>query len=127
MGELRLDVVEYTGPTRWDWVLTGPDGRLLSRHEVRLNPYDPQYDAFTDLTAQLRWAAIPGRRTQDEAELVYKVGGWISDQVLGPLGAAMVAAAPATVRVVLPAGPAGWRSARWSWPMSTAGRSRSRM
>jgi tetratricopeptide (TPR) repeat protein len=107
MAELRLEVVEYTGPTRWDWVLSGPDGRLLARHEARLDPHDPQYDAFTDLTAQLRWAAIPGRRTQDEAELVDEVGGWIGDQVLGPVGAAMVAAGPATVRVVLPAG------ARW--------------
>jgi hypothetical protein len=100
---LRLEVVAYEGPTRWRWVLTGPNGQFLASHEVRLNPYDWQYDALGNLNGLLRWRPIPDRRIADEAQIVADVGDWISDQVLGPVGPALLAARPATVRVIVPA------------------------
>jgi hypothetical protein len=47
----------------------------------------------------------PDRRIAHEAEIVGDVGAWIGEQVLGAVGAAMAAARPATVRVVVPADP----------------------
>jgi hypothetical protein len=53
----------------------------------------------------LRWRVSPDRRIAHEAEIVAGVGAWIGDQVLGAVGAAMAAARPATVRVVVPTDP----------------------
>ncbi|GAA4619299.1 hypothetical protein GCM10023195_87140 [Actinoallomurus liliacearum] len=103
MAELRCEVTDYDGPARWRWVLTGPGGRFLGDHEVRLDETDWQYEAFTDLRAYLLWHTAPDRRMEQETRIVAEVGAWLGEQVFGPLGAAMVRERPATVRIVVPA------------------------
>ncbi|MGW5126176.1 CHAT domain-containing protein [Streptomyces sp. NPDC004069] len=101
---LRLEAREVAGPDRWRWVLTGPDGRMLARHDVRLDLASPWYEAAVDLPGYLWRHAAPDLRDVREAEIVRDVGSWLGEQVLGPVADALRAAAPAVVRVVVPAG-----------------------
>ncbi len=103
MGDLRLEAREFQGLTSWRWVLTGPGGTLIAEHEVRLDARSWQYEAFRDLLGYLRWHAAPDRRVQDEARISAEVGRWITAEVLGPVAAAMAAASPAAVEVIVPA------------------------
>jgi hypothetical protein len=105
-----LEVREFAGLGRWRWVLTGPGGRFLADHEVRLDTGCWQFEAFTDLQGYLYWHAAPDRRVEDEARIVAEVGEWIGTEVFGPVAAAMVKARPPSVRVVVPTEPA---QARW--------------
>jgi len=105
LEELRLEARDFAGPGLWRWVLTGPDGMFLADHEVRLDTECWQFEAFTGLAEYLRWRVSPARRVAHEAEIVAAVGAWIGEQVLGPVATAMAAARPATVRVIVPAGP----------------------
>ncbi|NEA64736.1 CHAT domain-containing protein [Streptomyces sp. SID12488] len=100
--ELTLHVEDFAGPDRWRWVLVAPDGGVLARHEVRLDPTGPQYEAFLDLPGYLRRHAAPDVRAAREREIVRDVGTWIGTEVLGPVAPALLAAAPAVVRVVVP-------------------------
>ncbi|WP_405820152.1 CHAT domain-containing protein [Streptomyces sp. NBC_01390] len=102
VAELTLLVEDFTGPDRWRWLLLGPDGGVLARHEVRLDPAGPQYEAFLDLPGYLRRHAAPDVRAVREREIVREVGTWIGAEVLGPVAPALLAAAPAVVRVVVP-------------------------
>lgn len=45
-----------------------------------------EYEAFTDLDEHLRRYAAPDRRRASEAEIVERVGRWIGETVLGPVG-----------------------------------------
>jgi len=105
LRELRLEARDFAGPGRWRWVLTGPGGAFLADHEVRLDTGCWQFEAFTGLAEYLRWRVSPYRRSAHEAEIVAEVGTWIGEQVLGPVAAAMAAARPATVRVIVPTVP----------------------
>ncbi|MGW3646994.1 CHAT domain-containing protein [Streptomyces sp. NPDC000878] len=100
--ELTLLVEDFAGPDHWRWVLVAPDGEVLARHEVRLDPTGPQYEAFLDLPGHLRRHAPPDVRAAREREIVREVGAWIGAEVLGPIAPALLAAAPAVVRVVVP-------------------------
>uniref|UniRef100_UPI000A382B1D CHAT domain-containing protein n=1 Tax=Streptomyces reticuliscabiei TaxID=146821 RepID=UPI000A382B1D len=100
--ELTLHVEDFAGPDRWRWVLVAPDGNVLARHDVRLDPSGPQYEAFVDLPGYLRRHAAPDVRAAREREIVRDVGTWIGAEVLGPVAPALLAAAPAVVRVVVP-------------------------
>ena len=102
MSDLRLEVREFESLAKWRWVLTGPGGKLLADHEVRLDAGCWQFDAFTDLPEYLRWRAPRDRGIEDEARIVAEVGEWVGAQVLGPVGAVMVEKHPATVRLVVP-------------------------
>ncbi|WP_327696701.1 CHAT domain-containing protein [Streptomyces sp. NBC_00459] len=102
MAELTLHVEDFAGPDRWRWVLVAPDGGVLARHEVRLDPTGPRYEAFLDLPGYLRRHAAPDVRAAREREIVRDVGTWIGAEVLGPVAPALLAAAPAVVRVVVP-------------------------
>jgi tetratricopeptide (TPR) repeat protein len=103
MRLLQLEVLDFDGPARWRWRLTDlPGGRFLADHQVDLDQTNAEYEAFTDLDAYLRWNAAPDRRLESEAELLTQVGGWIGEQVLGPVGPAILNLQPATVRLVLP-------------------------
>ncbi|MFH9571925.1 CHAT domain-containing protein [Streptomyces sp. NPDC017454] len=103
MTELLLEAHDVAGPGRWRWELTGPDGRVPARHTVRIDPDSPRYEAFLDLPGHVRRHAAPDERTVREREIVREVGEWIGTEILGPVGPALVAAAPAVVRVVVPA------------------------
>ncbi|MFF3375774.1 CHAT domain-containing protein [Streptomyces sp. NPDC002680] len=100
--ELTLLVEDFAGPDHWRWVLVAPDGEVLARHEVRLDPTGPLYEAFLDLPGHLRRHAPPDVRAAREREIVREVGAWIGAEVLGPVAPALLAAAPAVVRVVVP-------------------------
>ena len=102
MCELRLEVREYQGPARWLWTLTGRGGEFLAGHQVQLDADCWEYEAFTDLTGYLRLHVVPDRRAEDEARIVARVGEWIGEHVLGPVGLAIAAARPAIVRVIVP-------------------------
>jgi hypothetical protein len=101
---LRLEAREFTDLTRWRWVLTDRTGAFVADHEVRLEPNDWQYEAFTDLRRYVSWHADPGERyAEDEARIVADVGAWIGGQVLGDtIAKALARNRNATVRVVLP-------------------------
>ncbi|MCW3814072.1 CHAT domain-containing protein [Micromonospora sp. DR5-3] len=89
---MRLEVLDFAGPARWRWRLTDADGRFVADHEVNLNADEWQYEAFIDLSGYLLWHAAPDRRLTSEAELVGRVGEWIGQQVLGPIGEALLRA-----------------------------------
>ncbi|MER7051792.1 CHAT domain-containing protein [Streptomyces sp. NPDC000351] len=101
--ELLLEAHDVAGPDRWRWELTGPDGGVLARHTVRLDPGSSRYEAFLDLPGHVRRHAAPDERTVRERQIVREVGEWIGTEILGPVGPALAAAAPAVVRVVVPA------------------------
>ncbi|GGL94346.1 hypothetical protein GCM10010129_42850 [Streptomyces fumigatiscleroticus] len=103
--ELRLEAHDVTGPGHWRWRLTAPDGRVLARHEVRLDPDSPQYEALADVPDHVRRHAAPDQRAVREPELVREVGEWIGSRILGPVGPVLAAAAPVVVRVVVPVEP----------------------
>lgn len=100
--QLRLEAQDVVGPDRWRWALTGPDGRALARHDVRLDPDSPQYEAALDLLGYLRRHAAPDLRETGQEEIVREVGEWLGGEVLGPVADALCAAAPAVVQVVTP-------------------------
>ena len=102
MDKLRLEVTSFTDIAHWRWRLTDAHGAFKADHQVTLNQSDPAYNAFTDLYGYLRYYAAPDRLLEDEAEIIARLGRWIGEQVLGPVGAAIVEHAPVTVRVCLP-------------------------
>ena len=102
VGELRLEAREFESLTRWRWVLIGPGGSLIADHQVRLDAGCWQFEAFADLRRYLRWHVAPDRRMEDETRIVAQVGEWIGEQVLGPVAESLLAARPATVRVIVP-------------------------
>ena len=115
---LRLEVRDFAGPLRWRWLLSDEDtGVPLADHQVDLAGGPGEFAAFADLYRYLRWNAVPDRRTASEAEIAGRVGAWAGEAVLGrAVGEAIVAAAPVTVRVVVPER-AGFVL---SWPLELA-------
>ena len=99
---LRLEAAGFDGAARWRWVLTGPGGKFLADHQVDLDTGRWEFEAFSDLQGYLGRYVAPDQRLAQEAGILARVGAWAGDQVLGPVGAAMVAARPAVVRVVVP-------------------------
>jgi CHAT domain/NB-ARC domain len=102
VAELRLEVREFKDLTGWRWVLTDAAGVFVADHDVNLDAACWQYEAFADLLGYLSWHIAPDSRDDGEAVTVAEVGAWIGEQVLGPIAAALAAARPATVRVVVP-------------------------
>jgi hypothetical protein len=102
VGELRLEVRDFAGPTRWRWVLRDRDGAFVTDHEVRLDAGCSEYEAFSDLLQYLDWHVAPDQLVRDEARIVRELGEWIGSRVLGPIAQALVRERPATVRVVVP-------------------------
>ncbi len=102
---LRLEAAEFDGAARWRWVLTGPGEKVLASHQVDLDTGRWEFEALTDLQGYLRRYVAPDRRLAQEAQILAGVGAWTGEQVLGPVGAALVAARPAVVRVVVPEDP----------------------
>ncbi len=104
---VRLEVADFGsaggGGLGWRWVLTGPGGVFLADHVVAVGAGDPWLEAFADLGGYLGWRADPADRVASEAGLVSGFGRWLGERVFGPVGAALVARAPVTVRVVVPA------------------------
>lgn len=98
---MRLEVLDYAGPTRWRWRLTDA-GTFLADHQVDLDPRQWQYGAFHDLHGYLWRNAAPDRRLAHEAELVAGVGEWITEQVFGAI-AAVLARERRPVRIEVPA------------------------
>jgi hypothetical protein len=107
MDELQLEVTAFTDIAHWRWRLTDVHGAFKADHQVALNQSDPAYDAFTNLYDYLCYHAAPDRRLEHEAEIIAWLGRWIGEQVLGPVGAAIVEHAPVVVRVRLPEEAAG--------------------
>jgi CHAT domain len=103
---LVLRAVDVAGPYRWRWLLIDESsGLLLADHPVELERGTDETKAFGNLYRFVRWRADPDRRVSSEAELVCWLGAWIGSVVLGArIGYAIAAAAPVTVRVVVPAG-----------------------
>jgi len=116
MGELILKVGRYQDPAHWDWTLTGTDGVFLADHQVRLDSGCWELGAVSSLPSYLWSHAAPDRRLAEETRIVAEVGDWIGEQVLGPIAQAMVAARPATVRVIIPREAA----ALLGWPLQLA-------
>jgi CHAT domain/AAA ATPase domain len=116
MAELRLEVSRYQDPAQWDWELAGADGEFLAGHRVRLDTSRWELAAVSAFPAYLRSHAAPDRRVEEETRIVAGVGDWIGEQVFGPIAPAMVAARPATVRVIIPEE----AEALLGWPLQLA-------
>ena len=117
---LRLEAKEFTDDgSRWRWVLTDERGAFLADHQVELDASRWEFEAFTGLQGYLRWHVAPDRRLEEEARVLAKVGTWAGEQVLGPVGPALVAEAPVVVRVVVPAEPPQAARLLW-WPLELA-------
>jgi CHAT domain-containing protein len=115
---LTLEAVDVTGPWQWRWLLTdGQTGAPLADHAVRLDPAAEAVARFADLYGHAHWRAAPDRRVADGARLVAEAGAWAARELLGDrIGAAIVAAAPVTVLVRVPA----TASAVLGWPLELA-------
>jgi tetratricopeptide (TPR) repeat protein len=106
---LLLQAVDVAGslpvPLRWRWRLTDEGtGEVLAEHLVDLDAGCAELAMVRDLYGYVRWHAAPDRRAADEARIVSQVGEWAGRVLLGEkVGAAIVAAAPVTVRVAIPA------------------------
>lgn len=102
--DLSLEVRDFEALSRFRWVLTEPGGGVLADHQVRLDPNSPEYEAFNGLYDHLLWRAAPDPWTkkQDEARIIDALGEWIGARVLGPIGTALAASRPVTVRVIVP-------------------------
>ena len=98
---LVLQAVDVRGPTQWRWLLTDEaTGNLLADQQVALDPDAPEVRGFGDVYRYVRSYAAPDRRAEDEARLVAELGVWAGRVLLGErVGAAIVSAAPVTVRV----------------------------
>jgi tetratricopeptide (TPR) repeat protein len=118
MGQLLLEVRDLEGPLRWRWLLSDErTGAPLADHQVDLAGAPGEFAAFADLYRYLRHYAVPDRRTASETEIAARVGAWAGEAVLGrAVCDAIVAAAPVTVRVVVPE-QAGFVL---SWPLELA-------
>jgi tetratricopeptide (TPR) repeat protein len=99
---LRLEVLDFDGPSQWRWRLTDTAGGFLADHQVELDATAWQFEAFQDMHRFLQWNAAPDRRLAHEAELMEQVGDWIGGQVLGPV-AAVLARERRLVRLEVPA------------------------
>jgi hypothetical protein len=103
---LLLSAADVVGPRRWRWELRNEaSGEVIGQHQVALDdPADSsQVDAFCDLYEYVRWHIDPLWR-DDEQRIIRETGTWARDAVLGDtITAAIVAAAPATVLVSVPA------------------------
>lgn len=123
---LLLEAVDVTGPLRWRWLLRDEDtGNPLADHQVHLDPDSAEVARFRDLYGYVRSYAAPDQRTEDGARFVREAGEWAGRELLGePVGAAILAEAPVTVRVKVPAaldavlcGRSNWRTPTGSrWP-----------
>jgi hypothetical protein len=98
---LVLRAVDVRGPLRWRWLLTDDQtGAPLADHEVALDAGAAEVRAFGDVYRYARAYAVPDRRAEDEQRLVAELGAWAGTALLGErIGAAIVEAAPVTVRV----------------------------
>jgi hypothetical protein len=102
---LVLQAVDVSGPWRWRWLLSdGESGRPVADHGVELDPVDDGLAAFGDLYQYVDQHASPDHPGADEARIVTRAGTWAGRVLLGEaVGTAIVAAAPVTVRVCVPA------------------------
>jgi len=98
---LTLEAADCGGPEQWRWVLRDDTGAVIGDHEVRLDPTDPQLEAFRRLPRYLRRSVSPDDPIGSEATLVADLGDWIGAQVLGPIGPLLVDHAPAVVELRL--------------------------
>jgi hypothetical protein len=101
---LVLRAVDVASEWQWRWLLSDEEtGQPLADHVVELDPASDDVVAFGDLYECARWRAAPDRRDEDEARTVARAGAWAGRELLGEqVGAAIVAAAPVTVRVAVP-------------------------
>jgi tetratricopeptide (TPR) repeat protein len=102
---LVLRAVDVAGPWRWRWLLSdGESGLPLADHAVDLDPACDEVAVFGDLYEYVGVHASPDRWDEDEARIVARAGAWAGCSLLGErVGAAIVDAAPVTVRVLVPA------------------------
>ncbi|HEX5405796.1 MAG TPA: hypothetical protein VFX16_26270 [Pseudonocardiaceae bacterium] len=113
---LRLEVLDYVGPTQWRWRLTDDQGEVLVDHPVELDDGEWQLAAFNDLDNYLRENAAADRRLAHEAELVVQVGAWLGERAMGPV-ALELARARGPVRLVVPADAAELAYRPWELAM----------
>ena len=116
---LLLSAVDVVGPLRWRWELRDEaTGEVIAEHHVALDdPADSsQVDALGDLYEYVRWHIDPLWR-DDEQRIIRETGTWARNAVLGEtITAAIIAAAPATVLVSVPAPADG----ALLWPLELA-------
>jgi CHAT domain len=103
---LVLRAVDVASEWRWRWLLSDQEsGRPLADHAVDLDPACDEVAVFGDLYEYVGVHASPDRRDEDEVRIVARAGAWAGRELLGEaVGEAIVAAAPVTVRVSVPAG-----------------------
>jgi hypothetical protein len=110
---LRLEADELAaglapkGGMRWRWRLFDASGAIVATHRVAVVAGAWQWRALLDLSPTIAGLVDPIGRQASEQKLVGRVGRWVASEILGPVGTALAAAAPATVVVSASRG-AGW-------------------
>jgi hypothetical protein len=100
--ELVLRLEDFQSPERWRWVLCDPKGAVLATHAVALDASDETYGGFVDLHRWLEDRASPEDHASRHA-LTARVGAWLGEHVLGPVGPVLVErGTPVVVRVQVP-------------------------
>jgi hypothetical protein len=99
MNQLLLEAVDYADAAHWRWLLTRPGGEVVATHDVRLDEGCWQFEAFGDLQRYLRMYVAPDQQITQEADILRQLGDWTGEHVLGPVGDAVVAAAPVVVTI----------------------------
>jgi tetratricopeptide (TPR) repeat protein len=102
---LLLEAVEVTGPLTWRWLLRDEEtGNPLADHSVRLDSAGQELPRFRDLYGYERAYAAPDRWIEDGTRFTRLAGEWAGRELLGEsVGTAILADAPVTVRVRVPA------------------------
>ena len=102
---LLLEAVDVTGPLRWRWLLSDDEtGNPIADHSVQLDPASDEVARFRDLYGYVYSYAAPDQLAEDEARFVRAAGAWAGRELLGEsIGSAIMAEAPVTVRVKVPA------------------------
>lgn len=96
-------MLRFRNDSEWDWRLLTQEGHLLHYHEVRLDTRQAEYRAFSDLVNYYQLHSAPSPTVPNQPAIYDRVGRWVTEFVLGEdLSRAIVAHAPATVRIVVP-------------------------
>ena len=115
MPEFTLTLTNYSTDRQWSWELSSR-GIPLARHDVRVDPADPSFEAFTNIQAYVTWRTSPRTPQSVKSEVLDDLGRWITAKLFGPIADALCDGLPTVVNVVLP--PAASHFA--SWPFELA-------
>ena len=104
---LTLRTTQFRDDDTWTWELRSTD-RLLASKQVQL-PRNNLREPFFDLSGFVSRYNVPQLATSFVRGMVESLGAWVTEDLLGPIAAAIAAELPATVTVTLDPRPVAHR------------------